>query len=240
MSARPRPAAAASASALRSHNLRDLKKLRQQWSAAQAQAEAAARAAAEAAAESAAESAAARQQKDQALFARALQALGAVQPLKTKRPTHTPAPQKPLPAPRQRQQDEQAALREALSDEFDSSTLLETDEHLSFRRPGIGADVITRLRRGLWAVQGQIDLHGLRVPEARQALALYLQNASRAGLRCVRVVHGKGHGSPGRVPVLRSKVHAWLIQKSEVMAFVQARPLDGGAGALLVLLKPGA
>lgn len=229
MSARPRPAPA-----LRSHNLRDLKKLRQQWSAAQA--EAAARAAAEAAAESAATC----QQKDQALFARALQALGAVQPLKTKRPTHTPAPQKPPPAPRQRQQDEQAALREALSDEFDPATLLEVDEHLSFRRPGIGADVITRLRRGLWAVQGQIDLHGLRVPEARQALALYLQNASRAGLRCVRVVHGKGHGSPGRVPVLRSKVHAWLVQKTEVMAFVQARPLDGGAGALLVLLKPGA
>ena len=51
-----------------------------------------------------------------------------------------------------------------------------------------------------------------------------------------RVVHGKGLGSPGKAPVLKNKVHAWLVQKKQVLAFVQARPADGGAGAVVVLL----
>ena len=161
-----------------------------------------------------------------------------MQPLRAHgRVVHAPAA--PLPLPRHRQRDEQAVLREALSDEFDASTLLQVDEHLSFRRPGIGPDVAARLRRGHWAVQGQIDLHGLRRDEAREALAAFLRDARRAGLRCVRVVHGKGLGSPGRAPVLKGKVHGWLVQKQEVLAFVQAKPLEGGAGALLVLLAAG-
>ncbi|HNL42397.1 MAG TPA: Smr/MutS family protein, partial [Ottowia sp.] len=146
------------------------------------------------------------------------------------------APPAVAPEPRQRQRDEQAVLRESISDEFDTSTLLHTDEHLSFRRPGIGPDVAAKLRRGHWAVQGEIDLHGLRTDEAREALAQFLREAQRAGLRCVRVVHGKGLGSPGRTPVLKAKVQVWLVQKAEVLAFVQAKPLEGGAGALLVLL----
>ena len=120
--------------------------------------------------------------------------------------------------------------------EFDASTLLQVDEHLSFRRPGIGPDVLPKLRRGHWAVQRQIDLHGLRTEEAREALGQFVRDAQRAGVRCVRVVHGKGLGSPGKTPVLKAKVHGWLIQKKEVLAFVQAKPLEGGAGALLVLL----
>ena len=169
---------------------------------------------------------------DQDLFARAI---GATQPLRAHgRVVHVPPPTPP--EPRQRALDEQAVLRESLSDEFDASTLLHVDEHLSFRRPGIGPDVTAKLRRGHWAVQGQIDLHGLRVDEAREALASFVRDAVRAGLRCVRVVHGKGLGSPGRAPVLKAKVHGWLIQKKEVLAFVQAKPLEGGAGALLVLL----
>ncbi|WP_293224337.1 Smr/MutS family protein [Ottowia sp.] len=173
---------------------------------------------------------------DQDLFARAI---GPTQPLRAHgRVVHAPAPTPP--EPRQRALDEQAVLRESLSDEFDSSTLLHVDEHLSFRRPGIGADVTAKLRRGHWAVQGQIDLHGLRVHEAREALSAFVRDAMRTGLRCVRVVHGKGLGSPGRAPVLKAKVHGWLIQKKEVLAFVQAKPLEGGAGALLVLLaQPG-
>ena len=173
---------------------------------------------------------------DQDLFARAI---GPTQPLRAHgRVVHAPAPTPP--EPRQRALDEQAVLRESLSDEFDSSTLLHVDEHLSFRRPGIGQDVTAKLRRGHWAVQGQIDLHGLRVDEAREALSAFVRDAMRTGQRCVRVVHGKGLGSPGRAPVLKAKVHGWLIQKKEVLAFVQAKPLEGGAGALLVLLaQPG-
>ena len=215
---------------MEARSLKELKKLRQQFAAAQAQA------AKEAQAAQTRQQAQARQrQSDHALF---LRAIGAVQPLKASA-RHEKAGQaaRPAPLPRQRQQDERAALRETLSDEFDASTLLHVDEHLSYLRAGIGPDVPARLRRGQWAVQRQIDLHGLRVDQARQALAAFIAAACRSGVRCVRVVHGKGHGSPGKTSVLRAKVPGWLIQKHEVLAFVQARPPDGGAGALLVLLR---
>jgi DNA-nicking Smr family endonuclease len=146
---------------------------------------------------------------------------------------------RPLPVPRQRMQDEAAALTDALSDGFDVESLLETDTTLSFRRPGVGPEVTRKLRRGVWVIQAQLDLHGLRSDEARTQLAAFLREASRQGLRCLRVIHGKGHGSPGRQPVLKSKVKSWLVQKDGVMAFAQARACDGGHGALLVLLRPG-
>jgi DNA-nicking Smr family endonuclease len=147
-----------------------------------------------------------------------------------------PAP--PAPIPKQRLLDEAAALREALSDEVDVSRLLDTDEHLSFRRSGVGPDVVQKLRRGEWAVQGQMDLHGLCTDEAREALGSFIREAHKQGLRCVRVITGKGLGSPGKAPVLKDKAHRWLMQKSEVVAFVQAQPAQGGTGALLVLLQP--
>lgn len=165
------------------------------------------------------------------------QAAGAVQPLAAP-PKAALQPAKPQPLPIQRQRDEQAALQEALSDEFDASTLLDTDEHLSYRRPGVGPDVTRKLRRGEWAIQAQIDLHGLRVDEAREQLGQFIREVHKKGLRCVRVVHGKGLGSPGKTPVLKGRVQGWLAQKKEVLAFVQARPAEGGAGALVVLLQP--
>ena len=145
----------------------------------------------------------------------------------------------PAPIAHQHHKDNAAVLRDCLSDEFDASTLLDTDDALSFRRPGIGRDVIHKLRKGDWSIQREIDLHGLRTDEARAALSEFIRQAQRQGLRCLRVVHGKGLGSPGKTPVLKSKVHSWLVQKNQVMAFVQAKPAEGGAGALLVLLKPG-
>mgnify|MGYP002037334202 FL=1 len=126
-----------------------------------------------------------------------------------------------------------------MSDEFDVSTLLDTDDQLSFRRPGIGLDVTHKLRAGQWSIQRQLDLHGLRVDEAREALGQFIRLSHRTGIRCVRVVHGKGLGSPGKTPVLKGRVLRWLVQKKEVLAFVQARPAEGGAGALVVLLQPG-
>jgi DNA-nicking Smr family endonuclease len=143
---------------------------------------------------------------------------------------------RPPPEPRQREADERAALREALSDEVDIASLLLTDDGLSFRRPGIAEDVLTRLRRGQWAIQNQLDLHGLTREEAREALAGFVRSMHRRGQRCVRVVHGKGHGSPGRQPVLKGKVQRWLAQCREVIAFTQASGPQGGAGALIVLL----
>ena len=139
--------------------------------------------------------------------------------------------------PRQRQLDEAAALASSLSDDFDVTTLLDTDDALSYRRPGVGADVPGRLRCGHWSIQRQLDLHGLRRDAAREALTAFVRQAERDGLRCVRVVHGKGNGSPGREPVLKDKVKRWLVQKNQVIAFTQARAADGGHGALLVLLR---
>lgn len=163
-------------------------------------------------------------------------AVGRVQPLAFTGKAHLAHPQ-PAPVPRQFQRDEAAALHESLSDEVDISTLLETDAQLSYRRPGVGPDVTRQLRRGKWAIQRQIDLHGLRTDEARETLADFVREAHQQGVRCVRVVHGKGLGSPGKAPVLKDKVHRWLVQKAEVIAFVQASPIHGGAGALVVLLQ---
>jgi DNA-nicking Smr family endonuclease len=143
----------------------------------------------------------------------------------------------PLPIPRQRLADEYAALQESLSDEFNVETLLDTDEALSFARTGVGPDVIRKLRRGHWVIQNQLDLHGMRRDEAREALAEFLRYAVKRGQRCVRVIHGKGLGSVNKEPVLKGKVRSWLVQKEEVIAFCQARAADGGAGALVVLLK---
>jgi DNA-nicking Smr family endonuclease len=148
--------------------------------------------------------------------------------------------ERPEPHPRQRELDEREAMREAVSDEVDVESLLLTDDGLSFRRPGIGPDVPAKLRRGQWALQGELDLHGLTREAAREALAAFVREAQRRGQRCVRVVHGKGHGSPGRQPVLKDKVQRWLAQRSEVIAFAQASAAHGGAGALLVLLAPRA
>ncbi len=147
-----------------------------------------------------------------------------------------PSPPRLPPVARQRALDDQAVLRASLSDEIDVESLLDTDDGLSYRRPGVAPEVVRRLRRGHWAIQREIDLHGLRRDEARDRLAAFVREASRAGLRCVRIVHGKGNGSPGRAPVLKEKVRAWLVQKNEVMAFVQARASEGGHGALVVLL----
>ncbi|WP_416047820.1 Smr/MutS family protein [Cupriavidus basilensis] len=149
----------------------------------------------------------------------------------------TPAPRHPAPVPVQTQLDDKAVLAASLSDEFDVENLLDTDETLSFRRPGIGMDVVKKLRRGEWVPQDKIDLHGLRSEEAREALAEFVRRSVKRGVRCVRVIHGKGNGSPDKTPVLKGKVRSWLVQKEEVLAFVQARGAEGGAGALMVLLR---
>ena len=178
----------------------------------------------------------AREQRERNLFALAI---GPVLPLRSVA-TPPPATARPPVRARQRERDEAAVMREAISDEFDVESLLDTDAALSYRRPDIGPEVVRKLRRGVWAIQAQLDLHGARRDEARERLNRFLAEAARRGIRCVRVVHGKGHGSPGREPVLKGKVLAWLVQKKDVIAFTQARASDGGTGALLVLLGPTA
>jgi len=184
--------------------------------------------------ELAAQRALARQQQARtALFARTV---GPVHRLPDRQLAELDLP-RPLPHPRQRELDEAAALAESLSDEVTLESLLLTDDGLSFRRPGIGPDVVHKLRRGDWALQGQLDLHGYNRDEARDLLANYVRDCHRRGMRCLRVVHGKGLGSPGRQPVLKAKVQRWLAQCGEVIAFAQATGPQGGAGALVVLLS---
>ena len=175
-----------------------------------------------------------RAEAERNLFTRAV---GKVAPISQPERVWSP-PQRPLPRPIQQDLDDEAVMHESMSDEFDITTLLDADDQLSFRRSGIGTDVTRKLRKGEWSIQGQIDLHGLRSDEARNAIGQFIRDAKRMGWRCVRVVHGKGLGSPGKEPVLKSKVQRWLVQKSEVLAFVQAKPSDGGAGAVVVLLGP--
>jgi DNA-nicking Smr family endonuclease len=207
------------------HSLNDLGGLKKALQKAE-------REAAEEKARQAAEEARTRQERD--LFARSV---GPVQRLNAAARAQ-PARPRPQPVPQQRQRDEEAVLRETISDDFNVDSLLETDDTLSYRRDDIGLDVVRKLRRGGWTIQAEIDLHGLRRDEAREQLADFLRDAVGRGLRCVRVVHGKGLGSAGREPVLKPRVHSWLVQKKEVIAFVQARAAEGGSGALLVLLRP--
>ncbi len=153
------------------------------------------------------------------------------------RPRIAHPPAAPAPIPRQSLRAERQALADTLSDTPPPDLELETGEALSYRRNGIGTDALRRLRRGQWTIQDHLDLHGLVVTEARALLAAFLAQAVRRGLRCVRIVHGKGYRSDRGEPVLKAKVAGWLAQRDEVLAYVQARDQDGGGGAVLVLLR---
>ena len=144
---------------------------------------------------------------------------------------------KPQPIAAQRQRDEQEALSDTLSDSPAWEQGLETGEELLFRRDGLSQQHIRKLRRGHWKIQDHLDLHGLTSPEARILTAAFLAHAVRNGLRCVRIVHGKGLSSPNREPVLKKKLSGWLAQRDEVLAYCQAPQTEGGGGAVLVLLR---
>ncbi|CAN5688199.1 Smr/MutS family protein [soil metagenome] len=162
--------------------------------------------------------------------------VGTLMPLKTNE-KHQVMPARPLPFPFHHMADERAALQESLSDEFNAESLLETDDNLSYTRPGVGVDVVKKLRKGAWVIQAELDLHGMRRDQARDNLGEFLRRCIRSGKRCVRIIHGKGLGSVNKEPVLKNKVRNWLIQKDEVLAYSQATAADGGSGALIVLLR---
>jgi DNA-nicking Smr family endonuclease len=118
-----------------------------------------------------------------------------------------------------------------------SEAELSEADHLEFRRPGLQPALWRRLRRGEFAIEATLDLHGQTVEEARQRLGHFIRRGVEEGRKCVRVVHGKGYRSPGLAPVLKPRVAFWLSHLGEVTAFISARPADGGTGALYVLLK---
>ncbi len=172
-------------------------------------------------------------EEDTALFRAAV---GDAVPLRapSRHPRAAPAGR---PVPVQSLLDEHAALAESRASALDPDSALETGEEAAYVRDGLSRQVLRKLRRGHWVVQGELDLHGLTRAEARAALADFLREAVRRARRCVRVVHGKGLGSKNREPVLKGKVRGWLAQREEVLAFCQAPAAQGGGGALLVLLR---
>lgn len=143
----------------------------------------------------------------------------------------------PPPVPVQSLLDAHDTLKESVSGEPDPDLLMETGEELVFLRPGMTREVLRRLRRGHWVVQDQLDLHGMNSEQARNLLAQFLSSGVKRGIRCIRIVHGKGLRSPQREPILKKKVRNWLAQREEVLAFCQAPAHHGGSGAVVVLLK---
>lgn len=171
---------------------------------------------------------------DAALFR---ESVGEIEPLKA-RSRHAGSGRKPTARAVQRRRDEREALHESLTDVPDGIDVA-TGEELRFRRPHITETTLRRLRRGKYAVQDELDLHGLKQDEARTHLREFIAMSIRKGFRCVRVIHGKGRGSGPRGPVLKHGVNNWLRSVDGVLAFCSAPDRDGGTGAVYVLLRSG-
>lgn len=146
---------------------------------------------------------------------------------------------KPSPRPRQRELDEAAVVVELLHAPLAVDDWLDLGGADSFLRSGLPRSLLRDLRRGRWSIQDHVDLHGMNRHEAHAQVSEFIAEALSAGKRCLRIVHGRGHGSPGRQAILRQLVKAWLIRCKEVLAYCHPPPSDGGDGALWVLLKGG-
>ncbi len=161
-------------------------------------------------------------------------AVGGVRPLKQDR--IAPPRKKRKPVPEQTLRDQREVIASLLSDDYEPADV-ETGEELLYSWPGLQHSVMRKLRRGQYAIEAQLDLHGNTVPEARDRVSAFLRDMQAQGKRCVRIIHGKGKSSEGKLPVLKGKVNAWLQQWDQVLAFCSARPNDGGTGAVYVLLR---
>jgi DNA-nicking Smr family endonuclease len=142
---------------------------------------------------------------------------------------------KPRPRAAFRRLDDLAVLEESVSLSV-ADLEVEAGDELNFRRPGVQDGVMRKLRRGQYRVEAEIDLHGLILPEAKQGLREFLAHAVLRQLRCIRIVHGKGLRSGPRGPGLKNAVNVVLRRTDAVVAFCSARQVDGGTGALYVLL----
>jgi len=169
--------------------------------------------------------------EDNALFREQMQD---VQRLKHDRVTHSV--KKPGPIARQTLADEHQVITDMMSDDIEAQDV-EYGEYLLFKRDGIQHKVMKKLRQGRYRIDAELDLHGLTVNQAREALAQFLNECPQHNSRAVRIIHGKGLGSAHRGPVLKNSVNKWLPQRQEVLAFCSATPADGGTGAVYVLLK---
>jgi DNA-nicking Smr family endonuclease len=172
------------------------------------------------------------------------QAVGNVRPVGDDRAVPDTPP--PPPRPRQRDRDEAEALEAAHygyaahrlpAGEWIDPELYETDEPVAYARPGLQHGVLRKLKRGHYRVSAELDLHGFNAEAAREAVQAFLLESRRTDRRCVKIIHGKGRGSRNRGPVLKPLVHHWLRRWDATLAYCSARPVDGGSGAIYVLLK---
>jgi DNA-nicking Smr family endonuclease len=151
-------------------------------------------------------------------------------------PAARPLQPKPPAKARFARADEAEVLRESLQPPADE-TMLSSGDELSFRRPHVPESVLTRLRRGQFVVDAETDLHGMTGAQAKAALRSFIGEAVDRQMSCVRVIHGKGRRSGPRGPVLKNVVNHWLQRADDVLAFGSARAVDGGSGAIYVLLR---
>lgn len=170
---------------------------------------------------------------DRELFRRMF---GDVKRLRSDKTHHEP--DRPEPRARFRRRDESEVLSDSLNGSLDPADM-ETGEELAFRRPQVRPADFRRLKRGQFSVAEEIDLHGLSADDARAALAVFLVGAVARDMRCVRVIHGKGKRSGPTGPVIKRRVGRWLRRRDDVLAYCSAKPVDGGTGAIYVLLKSG-
>ena len=171
-------------------------------------------------------------EEDLALFR---DAVGEVRSVRDDR-VHDAPRRRPPPVARSAEKDDRSVMA-ALLEELSDADFLETGEHLAYAQPGVQKSVVKKLRSGRYAVQSEIDLHGLTVAEARSELGEFLLEAQQRRHLCVRVIHGKGLGKANGPPRLKPAVNQWLQRNRQVLAFCSARVQDGGTGAVYVLLK---
>jgi DNA-nicking Smr family endonuclease len=163
------------------------------------------------------------------------EAVKGIRKLKQTRVVHEPPKPKPVPRPRER--TDHKVLADSFSDHFIPAHELESGDEVAYLRAGHSPDILRKLKRGHWDIQGQLDLHGMLADEARLYVAEFLIQSKNRGARCIRIIHGKGLGSRNGEPVLKNRLRSWLVQQPEVIAYCQAREEDGGGGALVVLLS---
>ncbi len=145
-------------------------------------------------------------------------------------------PPKPPPVPKQSHMDEQRMV-EDITTSFHDNFDIERNDELLYKKTGVQQQLLRKLRRGKIAIEMELDLHGMTVEIAHKTLADFLADCCSMNRKCVRIIHGKGHGSDKKMPILKNKLNQWLRQHNNVIAFCSALPTDGGTGAVYVLIK---
>ena len=162
-------------------------------------------------------------------------AVGDVKPVTTGN-KRQPDKKPPSVTAKMQHNDNKAVMRELMED-FQDVDLLETGEHLAWTAPGIQRSELKKLKSGKYAIQSELDLHGLTREQAKSAVTEFIREARAKELRCVRIIHGRGRKNPEQAPVLKRAIDAWLSHHKQVLAYCSAREHDGGTGAVYVMLR---